>query len=79
MGKDSRGTCQASFVLTAISLFGRGFHLRSMYLSRGSRLVRCQGMGGTISVSEVSAFGPLHGRAFVIGGSFSKPRHGSIE
>jgi hypothetical protein len=27
-GKDSRGTCQASFVLTAISLLGRGFHFR---------------------------------------------------
>jgi hypothetical protein len=25
MGKDSRGTCQASFVPTAISLFGQGF------------------------------------------------------
>src|SRR5580704_9422272 len=30
-GKDSRGTCQVAFASTAISLFGRGFHLRSMF------------------------------------------------
>jgi hypothetical protein len=32
VGKDSKGTCQAPFVLTAISLFGGVFTSDSMHL-----------------------------------------------